>query len=587
METKFTGKIDERGILQGIYRKGFTPTKCISELHANSIDAQATEIVYSVLKDSIKIIDNGTGMDHDNIIDGIFSIYKENHSNDKSMGVSGLGAKAALAILSNKTKVLLYTKKNLSDYICAEIPWDDMYRDGKYTGMIRIRHMTELEVSEYHFDRTNMNIKFQGTTIQFGFNEILAHTIRQQFIKNNEVDPENMLSVIYGRFTDVSVSYKHFEEVNARKLELYNYFKDTDNKYYKGKSRYDISFYQSTNKEELRFIWHNKDNKDYEIVRSRNGYSKDLKEISTSLVNYKHIGCAVINCAIKRNKEYFDDDNPKMPTAETITHPYDKRHIGENNSDYLCRVQLVRNNQVIGVFELPDVKISSARGNGELMNEIYYTRCEFTYNPISTTDNEQDLIIGIQENKNQYICSMPINLLRLIRHIRKHKSSEIWKYFTNSISQQTPEPVIPEPSPQPVIPEPSPQPVIPDPTPQPVIPDPSPLPVIPEPDDLISVLITVSTCLIVLKKLKHIFAHTNELNELINCMILCYQVDRYGENVNESIANILQFIDIDSKYNILCELIKQKYPNTSEYSKTFMLYGHEIMQCYTTLKSKQ
>ena len=40
------GSINERGIIKGFERKGFTPEKCLSEIVANSIDAGAAKIMY-------------------------------------------------------------------------------------------------------------------------------------------------------------------------------------------------------------------------------------------------------------------------------------------------------------------------------------------------------------------------------------------------------------------------------------------------------------------------------------------------------------------------------------------------------------
>ncbi len=130
---------------------------------------------------------------------------------------------------------------------------------------------------------------------------------------------------------------------------------------------------------------------------------------------------------------YFDINNPILPTAETYIGDYDKKYFDDKNDfEFLCKVSLIRNGQFIGKIPLPDLKISSSRGNGELLNELYSVRAELSYEPISCNDNEQDICIGIQENKTQFNGEdVPINLTRLIRYLKKKKSDEIWTYFKN------------------------------------------------------------------------------------------------------------------------------------------------------------
>ena len=102
---------------------------------------------------------------------------------------------------------------------------------------------------------------------------------------------------------------------------------------------------------------------------------------------------------------------------------------------------VIRNGQLIGVTELPGLKISSARGNGESMCKLFNVHCEFRYDPLSTQDNKQDLIVGVQECKTQYICSMPPNLLRLLKCIKFDKAQKVWNYFKGRCAAVAPPPV--------------------------------------------------------------------------------------------------------------------------------------------------
>jgi hypothetical protein len=58
------------------------------------------------------------------------------------------------------------------------------------------------------------------------------------------------------------------------------------------------------------------------------------------------------------------------------------------------------------------------------------------YNPLSShRDNYMDLLMGIQENKNQHNGdALPIQLLRLMRAIRDKKGRAIWRYFEAKVA---------------------------------------------------------------------------------------------------------------------------------------------------------
>ena len=155
------GTINDAGILLALKRKGITTEKSLSELFANSIDAGCNGILYKISQSNIKLIDDGKGMNMEKI-QNMFDIHKENHKNDKSLGVSGVGGKVSLLILSNDTSVVLYTKSVNGQYYKVEIPWDEMLQQVKYTGMIRRLPMSENEVVEFHKERDYMKNKNTG-----------------------------------------------------------------------------------------------------------------------------------------------------------------------------------------------------------------------------------------------------------------------------------------------------------------------------------------------------------------------------------------------------------------------------------------
>jgi len=457
-----TGGIDEGGFLHNLFRKGFTHLKCLSELHANSLDANATFISYEVLRDLIKMIDNGNGMNEDNI-KNMFSIYRANHTNDKSLGVSGFGAKPSLAILSNKKRVKIFTHKENSDYLCVVIPWDIMFQTSKYSGMIEITKMTDEEITAFQNERQHLETT-TGTSIYFPYNRELENAIKVNFedLPTMLPHPQDRLSIIYGKFHNTTVVYKHYEKPSKLfTLRPYDYFEGQDNDFYTGKRRDTIAVFKKENEiEKYRFIWKNSsDNSDYEIIRKGNGWAKNSCKLINNTVRWERIGEFTIDTGNRIDENYFNSTSNTMPRADAFIYQYDKQNgltyrtenragqpiddLSTKNFEYLCKPKVIRNSQVIGVMELPGMAISSARANGEAMHQMYDTRCEISYYPISNHTNELDLIVGVQENKNQLICNMPIQLSRLIKEIKQAKHNQIWSSFKEIVIANTiPEPIV-------------------------------------------------------------------------------------------------------------------------------------------------
>ena len=434
------GQIHEGGFLNNIYKKGFTNDKCISELVANSLDADSNNIIFKITQNSIKIIDDGKGMNKDGIV-AMFNIYKNNHNNDHSMGVSGLGAKAAMLILSksknNKpTCVHVYTKYN-DDYLCCTIPWNLIEEKGQYTGMIKVRPMESAEISEFKSDRIH---NIQGTTIKFEYIDNLKNIIEQQFSNDPHLlNPENKLSIIFGK-TNTNILYNHYENPSENiPLKKYNYFKDENNKYYKGKSDYIINHYRDKENGNDRFIWTNSNNNieyEFPVVNLKtNATSTKIFEVKKSYEHCEYIGQFTVTCGMRIDNNIFDNDNPKFPKNNNSNTEYDLDFFGKDIHDFLGKVPIIRNGQFIGTITLPGLKLSSARGNVISHLKVFRTRTELKYDPISTQKNKQDVTIGIQENKNQYNGShLPKSFTRLIEHLRNLKFEEINNYFNTRIN---------------------------------------------------------------------------------------------------------------------------------------------------------
>ena len=460
------GEINESGFLQNLFRKGFSFAKSLSEIHANSIDAKATNITY-VIDKKIRIIDDGCGMNREELKNA-FSMYNSNHSTEKSIGVSGIGYKAALVILGAKSDTITITRKPNGEYLTLYAPWKEIFEKGKYTDMITIRSSSEDEIEVFNKDREKTGNLF-GTTTIFEYNEILSRAIQIQFEnlnkkkkqettkklskkKKNDVQdedeiideiivPEDRFSIIFGRFPQKVILINRNKRCGIPPIELskYDYFGENESEYYESVMREKILFMRKNIKvgederDKYLFIWESSsDGKKYIIKKKGTGWTKSPEELISGTPNYEEFGEAQFICGQRKYKEYFDEDDPKIPDSASNEwiHPYDKENIGNGHNDFLGNMQIYRNNQMLGIVVLPGNKISNARAKSESLHKILLTHCALEYNPISINNNPQDLIIGIQECKTQFNSSeIPKNLLNLLAFMRDKKANEIWEYF--------------------------------------------------------------------------------------------------------------------------------------------------------------
>ena len=542
------GSYNEEGFIKGLFRKGFTHTRCLAELIANTIDAAASNCKFVTNNQTIKMIDDGIGMDENNITN-MFDMHRANHTADQSMGVSGLGAKPATAILSKlnglPTEVIIYTHKENKKYYKVVIPWNTITETNKYTGMIQIGEMDENERNNFDEERTQTptisspefsrgtstpfgncvplqyNDCVSGTTIQFQYNQDLHNAIEHQF--TDEVcymSLDDRWCSIFGK-TELNIWYESVEIPNT-KMEMYNYFSCPRIEYYKGYDIEVIDHYKDVHNND-RFIWTDKNDVQYEFAKTGRGFDRDMSQLNEKTHKWKKQGIYNLYIGMQKNRKLFDDENVEntpdpFASQNNITLcDYDNKFIhikGKTNNhghkdiikEYLSKVSIVRNGQVITRVVIEGNKASSARADAETMIKIVHLRCEISYNTHSSQDNAMDICMGIQENKNQHSGILPTTFSRLISELKYRKFEEIKNYFKDKIEAYkltlTPEaptaitdwwrnpspspivnpsqrlhiPVVLQPQPDHVILQPQPDPVLFQPQPDPVVLQPQPDP---------------------------------------------------------------------------------------------------------------
>jgi|LauGreDrversion4_2_1035121.scaffolds.fasta_scaffold01875_1 hypothetical protein len=439
------GSIDERGFINSFDRKGFTHKKGGSELLSNSHDCGSTRVFINVCRDKIKLIDNGKGMDITRL-NHMFDMFRENHAGDKSMGVSGVGAKPSLYLLSklhgNPTQVAVLTRTEDGDYLKAIVPFDKMKEQGKYTGMIKQIAMTREEIDEFNADRSEP----MGTTIELKYSLTTHECFEKQFSSERKtMDLSDRFDCIFGK-TSMDISYRDYESASVQQLPLYDYFSGSRPDYYAGIKEDIIEHWLDKNKRD-RFVWENS-GVEYEFTPKLKNISKILEPVQ-SKAGWTNIGFYIIKNGMRRDVRWFDEQNPIKtveedkkgkrkvgygdPSRRLSLCEYDENFF-EGGKDELkmtvAKLSIIRNEQYISSIELDDYKISSARGNWDGFMKTVLHRTELSYCTESCHDNRMDMAIGIQENKNQHVASdIPANLTRLIEHIKKQHFAKVIDYF--------------------------------------------------------------------------------------------------------------------------------------------------------------
>ena len=142
---EYAGSLSEQGHVNSFIMKGLSPYSANGELIANACDADATEIKFIHTYGMVFVVDNGTGMNKNKLI-GMYNFYGENNSTRKTKGKCGVGAKLALAYLSQyKHTSRTLSKTNTGTLLVAECPWGEIFYKSQYTNMIKIRDATKEE----------------------------------------------------------------------------------------------------------------------------------------------------------------------------------------------------------------------------------------------------------------------------------------------------------------------------------------------------------------------------------------------------------------------------------------------------------
>jgi hypothetical protein len=435
------GSRNEEGFINGLNRQGFTPTKCGMEKIANCIDAYANNIQFQITSTCILLCDDGIGMTPEKLCN-MFDANRENHSGDKSMGVSGIGGIISNYQLSKSDdgiprEVIVFTKNKDERYIKAIIPWDFIHAHKKYDDTIKIKLMDETEINLFIMERQNFT-NLTGTTIRFPYSESFRKLLCLQFISKQEDgrNLENWWPIIFGK-TQTNILLDKCDGLQAIPLKKYNYFSGSDTEFYYNVFNWPIYFISDNGKD--RFISQNPNNLDeyIEIIQNGSGFSTLPKPIKIDPRKIENAQIIQFTCGMRKDNRVF---NPEYPlnqgtlSATFYLNKYDAQFMSESGQkdvikEFCSKIGVIRNSQKVTGFTLEGCSVGSARGNVESLIKNVLHRSEISYETFSKQENKLDIIHGIQQNKNQNQNEFPTQYVRLIKYLKELHYAKIMKYF--------------------------------------------------------------------------------------------------------------------------------------------------------------
>ena len=435
MDTLISGSINEEGFIKNLLRKGFNMNRGLSEILQNCIDAGCSIINCIRKMDKILISDGGKGMTKEQM-SNMWDTYRENHLNEQSGGVSGLGSKPSTLIMSQKSLVVVYTKSQNDNYIKASIPWNEIFRDKVYSKKIKIDNMSEDEIEMFKLYQNNT-----GTIIEFNYNHDLFNCLKTQFCDSQKItDITQRSDWIFSQFPQ-RITFKDNDNEKIV-LNKYNYFSGHINDYY-ALNVYTIEVFKMSN-DDIVYAIKSDDNKYSNFIKNNRGWQMD------EFIEYRSgikIGTIIVKCGMRKDDEYFDCNKPNLPGASKVMLNYDSKYFsngvsGETSGDEikasLWYPHVTRNGQNIGLIKsMPTMNPATGRSNGKLCLSNNQIRTNVIYHVDSSQTNIMDELFGIQENKNQLNSyNIDEKFLRAIEEIMKRTANEIWSSFQKHVKEK-------------------------------------------------------------------------------------------------------------------------------------------------------
>lgn len=437
------GSRNEAGFVENFDRMGFDINKSGAELVSNSIDAKATHIIIKIVSNKwILFIDDGLGMTMQDI-QNMFDAQRENHVDEQTIGVSGIGGKVSLFQLSKddggcpRTCQVL-TRSEGNQYFKVVVPWNHIWKEKKYDKMISVHPMT---TDDLHFFRSCMKT-LHGTILCIPHSNSLETIIREQFKYKPSLDMipyDARWSIIFGKL-NVKILLDNNDGNSMTSLPLYDYMNQPRNVFYMEKLEMDVMVFRDR-KGFVQYVIRNEDGEyvGFRMQGSSGRCDRNIRTISWDPRTSYIIGTLRIVMGMHQR----DDIVQRVATVHPCAYDASFFEMETDLSRYVqfcTHIPMIRNGHYIKSYRFPDAShdvVYTKKSFDEWLENVY-VRVEITYETSSSQKNALDAEMGIQQNKQQNDALLPKQLARLIAHLRHSYAQQVKAHIPQDWKHEDP-----------------------------------------------------------------------------------------------------------------------------------------------------
>ena len=438
--------------------QGFKNEHCVGEYCGNSWDAKAKNIKIIIENtpgeegltshvNTIRIVDDGIGMNREKILKNYIPLHKENHTNDESTGTRGVGAKKANALLSDFTISKVISSSDGVEFTTLVQDWKKAIETNNLGDLNLLRNSTASEIAQFKADRSNMATK-SGVTVVLPYKRDIGRMF-QDLIKNpKQFVPERRLDIL---MTGSGITFKFENRSNPQKnAELgpekcYNYFDEsndvdfvTPDGWENSIGRHTIHMYRHKDTGENEFVMRLNGNPEDQWRLKKYGGSKRYSQISkrckdtndwdndddyVRITNDGQLECLT---AFRWSDDYFKVSDKYLVSASKALSNYCKNYFDSANDEFQSQIGIIRNRQRLSGVPRRNIA-NNARANPEsraLCMTAVVLRVKTTGD---SKKQDIDNIIKVDQNKQrerEEDC-LPRQLSTLIDYARKEHRDKV------------------------------------------------------------------------------------------------------------------------------------------------------------------
>ena len=415
--------IDLRGMFENMRNIGFSNLNNCSEKFDNSLQANSNKIVMRICSENntITFIDNGDGMDQEELVN-CGTVHRRTNSSSDKHGRFGAGGNIADINLSDMGKVHYISKSKNKLTEVNEMTLD--YNVKSYQGYKLNPHEASRKTEDEIWNRFAIDKDNSGTIQIIHSNAEIVNKLKESFCTSDINESYRFrLGFIYCKQLQLGLKLEVIVEENGYVISPIDCFKYTQIES-KNKERIQIEVWSHNPSKSYRFYYKNKDNKTCYLDFSNSKRGKEEKEVPNKNKNLgEMIGCIQIESTYHSNwRELIGLDLENMGLNKFISQEQCQNIIGG--------IIIHRNLKKIAQYQLSNAGTSSGL--------IPYYSC--SHHNVTFDANECfDNMFAVMVNKsNLEVDNIMIDLRNTIEKICKKFVNRMQKQYVVQASPQAP-----------------------------------------------------------------------------------------------------------------------------------------------------